>query len=225
MRTPERLLEVLGQDWKECDRCDLATLRPAGGIVFGGGVVPADYLIIGQHPSEDDESTGYAFSEEAWAYLNKVMEVVGIDPDNTFKTHVLGCRPKVILPATETEEEQISERKPDKEEINACRPRLHQIIYQVDPRIIITMGLLPLQVLATTGTRIRKISDAQKQLYVTQIQGQTEKITYPIMAALGIDTILGNPSGAAHGPDAITLNTFQRAAQYVNWVYEQEQSA
>jgi uracil-DNA glycosylase family 4 len=220
---PAHQLQKLAKGWHNCKRCDLHESRPGEDILFGSGPVPSDILLVGPHPSSTDEEQCSFFTEERGAILRELLNAVGLDIDDVFVTYVLGCRPKVIIPATEQEEERIDDRKPDKTEIASCRPRLNEIIYQVDPRIIITLGLMPLQLLATTGGKIRKIANAQIQLYETYVEGRIEPIRYPVMAALSMEFVVNNPSGAKHGPMSTTLEAFKRAAAYLQWIKTQEE--
>lgn len=221
MDEAQRLL-VLQNEWTGCTRCTLHKMRESTEIVFGRGTAPADYLFVGTWPSGDDEEYHTPFLDLQGELIHEMMRTVGIDHENVFFTYILGCRPKLLIPATDETEERIEDRQPDKEEVLACRPRLTEIIYQVDPRIIVTFGLLPLQALVVGGTRIRKIAGQTKQLYEAHIPGRIEDVRYPVIASIGTDMLVKNPSSAKHGPFGTTLETLSRAREYVTWIKKKE---
>ena len=221
MDQAQRLL-VLQEAWTGCCRCGLAEMRESNQIVFGRGVAPADYLFIGTWPSGEDEDYHVPFLDLQGELIHELLRTVGIHHEDVFFTYLLGCRPKLLIPATDEVDERIEDRQPDKEEIKACLPRVHETIYQVDPRIIITFGLLPLQALAVGGTRIRKIAGKTKQLYEAAIPGRIEEVRYPIIASIETDMLVKNPSSAKHGPLATTLEVMDRAREYITWIKRQE---
>lgn len=221
MDEAERLI-TLQEEWTGCERCNLSKQRNSEKIVFGRGGVPADYLFVGTWPSGEDEEYHTPFLDTKGELIHDILQTVGIDSENVFFTYLLGCRPKLVIPATDEVEERIEDRDPDKEEIQACFPRVAEIIYQTDPRIIITFGLLPLQVLARGGKRIRKLAGNTNELYEAVIPGRVEEVRYPLFASIGTDLLVKQPSAAKHGPFGTTLEILNRAREYVTWIKNQE---
>lgn len=215
-------IEEQYEQWKHCVRCELHEKRGDHEICFGAGTYPAKYLLIGEVPTKSDERYATPFSDEAGEAVSVLLKSACIDVEDVYLTHVLGCRPEVWL--DDIPEEDGGPRwcltKPKKEHLEACKKRVHQIIYRVDPRIIITMGDLPLRVLV--GGRIPKIMEAVKQLYDCWVPGLRMNVRYPIMATLSPQDIISNPSTAAHGPSAIMLECFDRARRYTEWLEEDE---
>ncbi len=221
----DKRLATLRSEWTGCQKCGLHKLRTSSRVCFGAGSYDADVLIVLDKPSEDDMSAGYpGTDEEIDELLDVLLEAGGLAKARTFRTSVVACRPYAIIPATEEEEERIQDRRPDKEEIGACKPRLHETIYLVDPYIILAMGEVAWKSLVTTKNREKKntIAQAQKQLFRTYVAGRTTTIVYPVMATVSPQQMLANPSAASHGPTATTAQAIRRAVQYVDFLKRQE---
>lgn len=221
-----RALRVLGDDWHDCDKCSHHELRTGSRIVFGAGSSSADYLFIGSHPNFNDEEGAVPYTGDQGDLLFAIAENVGIELDHVYMTYTVGCVPKVIIPETETEEERLEVVYPDKENWEACRPRLAEQIYIIDPRIIVTFGEIPLKALGARdnmGKRPPKMSEAHGKLYDIRIPGRTGALLrYPVMGTLAMDYLIKNPSEAAHGPIASVQEALTRARTYVEWVKEHE---
>jgi DNA polymerase len=220
-------LSVLRDEWTGCRRCVLSELRSSPRICFGAGSFDADIFLLFDSPAEEDMRAGRpGATDEIHYLLDHLHKAGGLDPKRTFRASVVACRPYVVIPATEENEEHIQERKPDREEIQACQPRLHETIYLVDPRIIVAMGELSWKAVVTTRDRGRDntIAKAAKKLYVTHISGRTTTITYPVMATVSPQQMLANPSAAKHGPTAATAQALRRAVKYVEWLKRHEET-
>jgi uracil-DNA glycosylase len=240
MSDNKRLLQVLREEWHGCTRCRLAELRGESDIIFGDGPVPADIMLIGSHPTEDDENYRTPFTGEQGELLVELLQNVGIDPEECFRTHIVACRPKVLIPATEVEEERIETVAPQREDFagaydkkekkwlsEGCKTRLLTQVYEVDPRIIITFGEVPLkytQCRDNNGKIPRKMTEAQRELFELQVPGRTADVVlrYPVMAALDMGYLIKNPVTVAHGPVYIVMEALRRAKAYVEWIKKQE---
>lgn len=83
---------------------------------------------------------------------------------------------EVAMPGRET-----PTRDADTDEIKACRSRLHEMIYIVDPKIIIAVGGVALS--ALTGSK-KSILSSRGSLTEIEIQGRTRPIKYSVMPIL-----------------------------------------
>ena len=228
-------LAVLQSRWTGCAKCDLHKMRPSREISFGGGSTKATYLIIGNAPRDTDESHGTVFSGRASDVLLASLEQVGISLDDCYFTYAVSCRPKVFIPATETEQERIEDRAPSRDELTACRSRLYEILYQVDPRVVITAGewatktmvrgRLPRFVEAVGKQYICVLMSADPEDHTEgNIEGKARyhDIKYPVLAVPDPTTILANTSTASHGPHHVLLKTLQRARDLVKFINNTE---
>jgi len=226
-------LSVLQEAWDGCTRCAIHTVRPSDNIYFGFGSPTPKYLIVGGVPTETDEKFSSLFAGEQGELLFSILERCKIDIEDCYFTYALSCRPTVTIPATETEKEKVETREPTKEEYVACRPRLNEILYQTDPRTIITLGEIATK--AVIRGRLRKFLDAVGKQYIAllprresgdkNIEGRARyfDIPYPVFAAPDMATILNNPSQADHGPLQVAVRTIDRARIYTDFVIRSEQ--
>lgn len=221
----QKKLRVLRDKWLGCTKCTLAKLRGDAEIVFGAGPYNADFLVLTEAPTEDDVQDGVLLSGEEGFLVEDMLKKASIDPvRDVFRISLVACRPYVVLPATEDTPERTQGRTPDKTEMEACWPRLEETIYLVDPRIIIAMGAEPWKALVSTKHRgsHTKISTAAGELFDTWVAGRLRSVRYPVLATFSSKQLVANPSAAAHGPIATTIEAFMKASQYVNYLKKEE---
>jgi DNA polymerase len=120
-------LNRLYAQWKDCERCSLHIPRQF--VVFGEGNPDADILWVSGAPGEKEDTCGRPFVGKAGGLLNELFEVIGIDRSDLYITSIVACRPP-------------KNREPMKTEKDACLKRLHELIYIVDPLIIVACGKL-----------------------------------------------------------------------------------
>jgi DNA polymerase len=213
-------------------------MRGGPRIVFGDGPVPADIMLLGGHPTENDEALGTPFTGVEGELLIELLNKAEIGPESCYRCHLVACRPKVLLPKTEEEEERIETVRPKKEDFEGiyestkknakllregCKDRLLAQIYEVDPRVIVTFGEDPLKMLkarTNMGKLSGKMSEAQGDLFEVQIPGKVSDapLRYPVIAALDMGYLIRNPVTERHGPIYIVAQALQRARQYIEWV-------
>jgi uracil-DNA glycosylase family 4 len=190
------------------------------GVVFGSGSLKADFVIVKGAPTAEEVRMGATLSGDDGNLIEELLMEAGIDPiKDVYRTPVVGCRPYVVLPATDDVEEQLQDRPPSKEEKSACSKRLQQIIYNVDPRIIITMGGEAWTSVVTAKDRqpFKKITAAAGKLFEAWIPGVFQQVRYPVLVTESPEKLLANPSTAAHGPINMTLKYFTLAKKYVEF--------
>lgn len=222
----QKSLRVLRDKWAGCTKCSLAQHRGSASVIFGAGHFRADFLLIVDSPTADDISDGLLLSGESGQLVEDMLAQAGIDPaKNVFRTSLVGCRPFIVLPATDDTPERQQDRTPDKTEVEACSPRVLESIYLVDPRIIITMGDGPWKSLVPPKSRNKRntIAQAAGELFDTEIPGRLRSVRYPVLATLSPAQIVANPSQAAHGPITTTIEAFMRARLYVETLKKDEE--
>lgn len=221
---PQGKLVALKDDWATCERCTLSILRTGQPLMNDNP--RGKYLFLEEAPNEEDEGTQKILAGHRGDLLRAILKNVGIHPTEVHLGYAVACRPKALIEATETEPEREETLPASKEALLACRPRVYQTIYQVDPRIIIAFGKLTLKgigALDNWGKKApNKISTAHGQLYQVSIPGVYFPVTYPVMGCLSLDYAIKNPSVAAHGPTAQITKALKRARNYVEWVEENE---
>ena len=127
---PNTLLE-LAEEIKAFNGCFLK--RFAQSTVVGEGVLNAKIMIIGEAPGEEEDINGIPFCGRSGKLLEGAFNRFGIFREkNCYITNSVFWRP----PAN---------RKPEKTELEACRPFLERMIKIIKPHLIITAGSVAMQ--------------------------------------------------------------------------------
>ncbi len=116
-------------------------------LVFGEGPHNPKLMLIGEAPGEQESLQGRPFVGKAGKNLDHFLELAGLERGEIYITNVVKYRP-TKTGATG----RLSNRPPTKEEIALFRPWLMAEIERIAPRVIVTLGNVPLQ--AVTNTKI-----------------------------------------------------------------------
>lgn len=133
----EQQLYELYELWKVCEGCPLSQTRK--NVVFGMGNPDARLLFIGEGPGEEEDETGLPFQGQSGELLQALVDKAGIKWEEVYVTNIVGCRPT---------DDKGKNRDPSTVERDTCMPRVHEIIYLVDPWIIVPIGKVALKALA-----------------------------------------------------------------------------
>lgn len=223
---PEKNLADLRKEWRGCMKCPLAALResPDSPIVFHLGATPADYLFVYDAPEAEDADAGTPLQGRYGSILDDLIVKAEFPAGKVAFAPLVGCYPYSVLPATEDQKEQIRDRDPTTEEVEACAPRLSSIIYNVDPLLIFAVGDVSWKTLVRPKNRggATTLGAAAGELYETFVEGKLRKVRYAVMPLLPPKQIVANPSAAGHGPIATTLEALMRAKKYVTMLRKDE---
>ncbi|HOO54677.1 MAG TPA: uracil-DNA glycosylase [Methanothrix sp.] len=118
-------LRSLNEEIRSCSRCPLATGRTKA--VPGEGPVRAEILLVGEAPGRDEDLAGRPFVGRAGSILDCCLNDAGIDRSEVFITNVVKCRPP-------------ENRRPKKDEVEACRPYLESQLELIQPKVVVLMG-------------------------------------------------------------------------------------
>jgi DNA polymerase len=136
-------LEVLAELARACTRCGLCKQRKQA--VFARGTGSSRVCFVGEGPGADEDAQGLPFVGKAGQLLDRMIEAMGFDRDEVYVCNVVKCRPP-------------DNRKPEPEEMAACRPFLEEQLELIAPRVIVALGATAVQgLLGTTDgiTRLR----------------------------------------------------------------------
>ncbi|MDH5753255.1 MAG: uracil-DNA glycosylase [Deltaproteobacteria bacterium] len=142
-------LESLQVQYRACPRCALARTRNR--LVFGVGHEAARLLFIGEGPGADEDSQGLPFVGRAGRLLTGFISALGLTRDDVYITNVVKCRPP-------------ENRNPEPDETASCMPILKKQIELINPRIIVTLGNVPLRALQPDAPGITKARGIPLQL-------------------------------------------------------------
>lgn len=129
--------------WQSCEKCELCKTRK--NVVFGRGQLPADVFFCGEGPGQSEDVLAQSFVGPAGDLLNKwidraVSTVKPIKPIRMFFGNLVGCLP--VNPSAGKKSHE-----PTVKQMDACLPRLEELLGMCSPRLIIKVGKL-------AGTRL-----------------------------------------------------------------------
>jgi len=131
-------LKEINQQLNRCTKCSLreGASQPVPGIGFPG----SKYMIIGEAPGREEDEMGVPFVGMSGKRLNQLLELSRIDLNECYITNTIKCHPP-------------SNRDPHKAELKSCVQWLMNEIALVKPKIIITLGRIPLGLFSPYGVR------------------------------------------------------------------------
>jgi len=162
-------LESLEKQAQECHLCELSKSRQK--VVFGEGSLTATVMIVGDAPSNSDDSAGKVFTGRSGELLTKMLEnVLGLTRQEVYITNVLKCR-------------ALDTQSPSPTFAHTCHPYLLKQIELIQPKIIIAFGELAYQYLTGDDSLL---SEARGSVH--------EKEGYKVIPTYHPNYLLRNPS-------------------------------
>ncbi len=144
---PEQLsLPRLREAAAGCQACDL--WRSGTQTVFGEGAVGAQVMFVGEQPGDREDIEGRPFVGPAGKLLDRALVEAGIDRRKVYITNVVKH-----FKWTPRGKKRLH-KKPNAEEIGACRPWLEAEIDVVKPRMIVCLGATAAQALLGSQFRV-----------------------------------------------------------------------
>jgi uracil-DNA glycosylase len=140
-----RTLRVASRDCRGCDLWERGTQT-----VFGEGAAEATVMFVGEQPGDREDIEGRPFVGPAGQLLDRSLEQAGIDRDEVYITNV------VKHFKWEPRGKRRIHKKPNLEEITACRPWLEAELDQVEPEILVCLGATAAQALLGPSFRVTK---------------------------------------------------------------------
>jgi DNA polymerase len=184
----ERAVLSIFSQWADCEKCELGGLRnnkridtggEAGNIVFGDGNVEADMVIIGIGPGEHEDQQGCPFVGESGNILDEYLDQVKMLRSDLFIMNIVACRPFSKSIDFKTKYLKEENRDPTPLEREACRPLWQEVLYIIDPLIVVAMGKPA--VMEVTGKRSVSMQDTQGTVTTCQIPGKAVSPTYTVI--------------------------------------------
>lgn len=146
---------------RACTRCPLCASRTQ--VVAGQGPSPSLLVIVGEAPGEREDIEGRPFVGRSGAILDGALEAAGVARADVMITNVVKCRPP-------------GNRKPTREEVEACRPFLEWEIGQAAAPVIVALGATAAKAVlgravkvsqTKSGTDRSDIAGASREVFVT----------------------------------------------------------
>jgi DNA polymerase len=129
-RKREEKLKSISRQISSCTNCQLCKTRK--NTVPGEGPANAKLFFIGEAPGKTEDETGKPFCGQSGRLLTEMLENAGIDRRDIFITSILKCRPP-------------NNRKPQKEEVEACTPHLLEQLDAIKPKVTVLLGLVAIK--------------------------------------------------------------------------------
>ena len=148
-----RALADLAELALSCTNCHL--YEHATQTVFGSGPVTADLVLVGEQPGDEEDKQGEPFVGPAGKLLRAALEEAEIDPDEVYMTNVVKH-----FKWKQGSGWRRLHQKPNRYEIEACRPWLEGEFHLLRPRLIVGLGATACQ--AMLGSSIRVLTDRGK---------------------------------------------------------------
>ena len=157
-------LEKLKEEVINFEGCKLK--RFAQNTVFGEGVSNPKFLIIGEAPGEEEDINGVPFCGRSGRLLENALNKFGIFRDkNAYITNSVFWRPP-------------GNRKPEKDELDACRPFLEKMITILNPEVIIAVGSVSVANATMTNTPVSELRKKEMEWnFIHEKHKKTKVIT------------------------------------------------
>jgi DNA polymerase len=151
-------IETLAQAAKTCRACDIWSR--ATQTVFGEGNAHAEVMLVGEQPGNQEDLAGHPFVGPAGKLLDKALLAAGIARDKVYITNVVKHFNSVQRGKWRIH------KKPNAEEIAACRPWLDAEIAIIRPAVIVCLGASAAQALISRDYRVtRQRGELQKSAF------------------------------------------------------------
>ena len=145
---PRPTLRALKKAAADCRACDL--WKKGTQTVFGEGAQRVKVIFVGEQPGNEEDLTGKPFVGPAGRLFDNALEAAGIDRKQTYVTNV------VKHFKWEPRGKRRIHKKPNGQEIAACRPWLEAEIALIKPDVIVALGATAAQALLGAQFRVTK---------------------------------------------------------------------
>jgi DNA polymerase len=135
-------MERLHEETRKCMKCGLCKDRIKA--VPGEGPSNAELMFVGEAPGRMEAEKGRPFIGRAGKLLTDLIQSIGLDRKEVFITSVVKCRPP-------------KNRKPTKEEVEACMPYLKKQMEVIKPKVVVLLGNTAIQSVLGGKTGVTKV--------------------------------------------------------------------
>ncbi len=140
----EKIIEL----YKDCSALITEQTQEIHQLVLGSGHFDADVMFIGDMPTAEEEAAGTPFVGKSARAMNACIEALGLKKEDVYMTHTVKYRPYKVNERSG----RIVARALKKEEISFFLTYLQEEINIIAPKIIVTLGSIPLRALMEDNT-------------------------------------------------------------------------
>jgi uracil-DNA glycosylase len=141
-------LDELRDIARGCTGCDLHERGTQ--TVFGEGTRESEVMLVGEQPGDREDVSGRPFVGPAGRLLDDALREAGIDRSKVYVTNV------VKHFRWEARGKRRIHKKPNLEQIGACKPWLEAEIAVVKPRALVCLGATAAQALLGSSFRVTR---------------------------------------------------------------------
>lgn len=125
-----------------CSSCALSLSDSCTKKVPGEGALNSPLVFIGEGPGLDEDKIGRPFVGRAGQLLTTILDKMNINRKKVYITNMIKCRPP-------------QNRTPNMTEIKACLHNIELELSFIAPKVIITLGAVPLKYFKPNGSIMR----------------------------------------------------------------------
>jgi DNA polymerase len=137
--------------------------EPTGGYITGDGPIPAEILFVGEAPGKTEVEEGKPFIGMAGKTFESYLNTIGLKRESVRITNTCFLRP-ITIKKSESGRTSVSNRPPKQSEVNLFKEVLDDEIALVNPKVIVTLGNVPLKRL----TKFKSIGECHGELYFNE---------------------------------------------------------
>ncbi len=171
----DRLLELK----KRINSIENCTIKNnSKNLVMGDGDINSSIMLIGETPSEIEDSSSYSFQGEVGSLLNKMFSAIKIERKKIYSTYSINFRPP-------------GDRKPTSSEIKRYSIFLKEHISIINPKIIILMGSTAMEAATGLNSKISSERGNWKELIL-------KNKTFPLIITFSPSYLIRYPENKKH---------------------------
>lgn len=164
-------MPALAQAVSSCAACRLCEGRRTAVFAAAVPTRQADWMVVGDPPTDDEERAARPFAGEAGELLDNMLRAVQCSREGTgaagaWLTHVVKCRPAQV-------------RNPLPDELSRCAMYLRREVALVRPRVILALGrYAALSLLAASDPEIAKVPPGRLRGRLHAFEGVPVVVSY-----------------------------------------------
>ena len=164
-------MPALAEAVSNCAACRLCEGRRTAVFAVAVPTRQADWMVVGDPPTDDEERAARPFAGEAGELLDNMLRAVQCSREGTgaagvWLTHVVKCRPAQV-------------RNPQPDELARCAMYLRREVALVRPRVILALGrYAALSLLAASDPEIAKVPPGKLRGRVHVFEGVPVVVSY-----------------------------------------------
>ena len=144
----EKLASLRTQAETWAPALSLGTLRET--MVFSVGNPEADLMLVGEAPGYEEERKREPFVGKAGEKLNQILKAMGLQREEVYISNICKFRPAMARQTT-------NNRKPSRDEMDACIPYVQREIEIVQPKCLVALGATAAQGLLETTAGVGRL--------------------------------------------------------------------